>query len=64
MGGGLRGGDFDGGEANQETRAGRSVVFDAERAVMFGDDAARDGEAQGSNKPDAMEEVGESRVAA
>ena len=45
-GAGLRRGDLDGGKANQEAGAGRGVVFDAKGAVMLGDDAAGDGQAE------------------
>src|ERR1700683_3260846 len=37
---------FGGGEPDQEPRAGGHVVFDANRAVMFGNNAARYREAQ------------------
>lgn len=46
LGAGLRRGNFDGGEANQKARAGWNVIVDAKSAVMFGDDAAGNGEAE------------------
>lgn len=43
--GGLRRGNFDGREADQEARSRGNVVFDAKSAVMFRNDAAGDGKA-------------------
>src|SRR6267143_860694 len=40
------GGDFRGGQFENETGADWGVVFDAEQAVVFADDARRDGEAE------------------